>query len=89
LGEGRVEQGEEGNSGEEVEAMSIKGEYVVKIQHTYVCEACSEEEALRKALAALISDASGAVADYLARRDSLRGAIELRFDFEVKKKEVI
>ena len=74
--------------GEELEQLNkIKGKYVVKIQHTYVCEAWSEEEALRKALAALISDASAALADYLARRDSLRGAIELRFDFEVKKKE--
>ncbi|NJF24526.1 hypothetical protein [Thermococcus sp. Bubb.Bath] len=66
--------------------MKLK-EYTVRIHHTYICEANSETEALQKALAALVGDAAGAAADYLAKRDSLRGALDIRFDFEVEESE--
>jgi len=76
---------------EAIEELSKGFKYKVKIQYEFECDAEDEEDALQKAVGALITDAGSAIGRWLTgREETLKSALATYFDFEVRKgREVV
>lgn len=62
--------------------------YRIKLQYEFECDAENQEEALQKAVGALIADAGAAVGRWMAgREETLKSALATYFDFEVRNDE--
>jgi len=75
---------------EAIEELSMGFKYKVKLQYEFECDADNPEEALQKAVGALIGDAGAAVGRWMTgREETLKSALATYFDFEVRRGEEV